>query len=719
MSSKTYSIGNMDCAGCAREVEVGVSRLDGVDAVEVDFATTLMMVDGTVTFESLKERVEALGKTIALPEDEQPETPRTGGIVGFWRYLIGRHETRLALIGGGLILLTLLLSMTSFLPEGVSAVMYSAAMLIAVFPIARSGFNALRLNREFTINLLMTIAAVGAILIGEYLEAATVIFLFAIGEALEGYTADRARDSLRSLMALKPLEALRIQDEQEQMVHINTLAIGDEILVKPGERVPMDGKVIAGTSSVNQAPITGESIPVAKTVDDLVFAGSINEVGLLRVQVTRLAQDNTLSRIIQMVTEAQRNRAQVQRTVDQFAHYYTPAVMVIALLVALAPPLLFGAPFYDTADGHGWFYRALTILVIACPCALVISTPVTVISALTAAARRGVLIKGGAYLEALAQVRVFAFDKTGTLTQGKPVVMQTHATHCDTAGDDCADCEDVLALAAALERRSNHPLAQAVLESAQARQLAGVYAAAEQVEMIPGHGIRGKVESASVVVGSHGWFDDLYPHNAALCQMVNETESKGQTTMMVGADDEVRGFIAVADQARETSAAVVRQLGQMGIQTIMLTGDNETVATAIGKQIGVDDVRAGLLPEDKVQAIEALKDVAMVGDGVNDTPALAAATVGIAMGGAGSAQAMETADIVLMADDLTQLPYALRMARFARKLIRQNIALTFGMKALFLLLAMFGGVTMWMAIFADVGMSLVVTLNGTRPLRLE
>ncbi len=719
MTSKTYTIGNMDCVGCAREVEVGVSRLDGVDTVEVDFATTLMIVDGTVSFESLKERVEALGKTIALPEDEQPETQQVGDMFGFWLYLIGRQETRLALIGGGFILLTLMLSVVAGLPDALSTMIYTGAMLTAGFPIARSGFNALRLNREFTIRLLMTIAAFGAILIGEYLEAATVIFLFAIGEALEGYTADRARDSLRALLALKPLEALRVQGEREQMVHVNTLAIGDEILVKPGERVPMDGTVLAGNSRVNQAPITGESMPVAKTVDDRVFAGSINEAGLLRLQVTQLAQDNTLSRIIQMVTQAQRNRAHVQRTIDQFAHYYTPAIVVIALLVALVPPVVFGAPFNDTPTGQGWLYRALTILVIACPCALVISTPVTVISALTAAARRGVLIKGGAYLEALAQVQVFAFDKTGTLTQGQPVVTRTHAVHCTTIGDDCADCEDVLALAAALERASNHPLAQAVLEETHARHLASVYAPAERVEMIPGHGIWGIVDSASVVVGSHGWFDDQYPHDVALCQMVNEVEAKGQTTLLVGSDDEVRGFIAVADQARESSAEVVRQLGQMGIQTIMLTGDNAKVAAAIGKQVGVDDVQAGLLPEDKVRAIEALPNVAMVGDGVNDTPALAVATVGIAMGGAGSAQVMETADIVLMADDLTQLPYALRLAGFARKLIRQNIALTLSMKALFLLLAMFGGVTMWMAIFADVGMSLVVTLNGTRPLRLE
>lgn len=725
MSQQTYTIGNMDCANCAKEVETGVARLDGVKAVRVDFATSKMTLDGDVPFETLEKRVQALGKTItAEREADAEETPYTssrGGIPGFWDYLTARHETQLALAGGSLILLTLMLSLLG-LPARFAGVMYTIAMLVAVYPIAKSGLNTLLINREFNINLLMTIAAVGAIVIGEYLEAATVIFLFAIGESLEGYTADRARDSIRSLMQLKPTQALRLRDGAEETVHIRELRVDDRILVKPGERIPMDGEIAAGTSSVNQAPITGESIPVHKAKGDEVFAGSINEQGALEIRVTKLAEDNTLSRIIKLVEEAQSVRAPSQRIIDRFAHYYTPAVVVIAFFVAMIPPLLFNAPFYDTGEQTGWLYRALTMLVIACPCALVISTPVTVISAITAAARRGVLIKGGAHLEALGQVKAVAFDKTGTLTQGKPAVTVTRAADCET-GEVCFKCDDVLALAAAVERRSTHPLAQAVVQAADARQLGNTYAPANDVQILAGRGVQGLIGGRLVTVGSHSLFDDEYMHGDSFCKLVEETEAAGQTTMLLSDGERVRGFIAVADAPRETSPDVVRQLNELGVSTVMLTGDNATVAAAVGAQVGVSDVRANLLPEDKVNAIHSLKaqhiHVAMVGDGVNDTPALAAATVGIAMGGAGSAQAMETADIALMADDLRQLPFAVRLARFARHIIQQNMALTFAMKLLFLLLAVGGGVTMWAAVFADVGMSLLVTLNGMRPLRLE
>src|SRR5690606_4420941 len=386
MAQKTYQIGNMGCANCAREVETGVSKLDGVRSVEVNFATGKMNLDGDVPYEVLKQRIESLGKTLETPDEVQTKPARRGGVLGFYDYLASRHETRLALIGGAGVLLTLAVSLLFQLDERVSAIFYIFFMLVTLYPIAKSGINTLRINREFNINLLMTIAAVGAVVIGEYLEGATVIFLFAVVEALEGYTADRARDSLRSLLDLAPPRALRLLDGREESVSVEALAVGDHILVKPGERIPMDGEVSAGSSSANQAPITGESMPVHKTVGDTVYAGSINGEGALEVRVTQLAADNTLNRIIKLVEEAQSNRAPSQRMIDQFAHYYTPAVVVLAAIVAVIPPLLFNAPFLDTADGHGWLYRALSMLVIACPCALVISTPVTVISTITAAA---------------------------------------------------------------------------------------------------------------------------------------------------------------------------------------------------------------------------------------------------------------------------------------------------------------------------------------------
>jgi Zn2+/Cd2+-exporting ATPase len=691
--------------------------------VRVDFATGKLSIEGTITEGNLRQRVEALG--YALQDNHtvrtESQAEQAGGVWGFLRYLTLQQETRLALMGGAGIIITLLLSFTA-LTETVVGVLYTLAMAVAAYPIAKSGLRTLWINHDFNINLLMTIAAVGAVVIGEYLEAATVIFLFAIGEALEGYTADRARDSLRGLMALAPTQAIRLSGNTEENVPVEDLRIDDIILVKPGERISMDGIIIRGESGVNQASITGESIPAHKTANDTVFAGTINGEGALHICVSHLAADNTLSRIIKLVEEAQSVRAPSQRIVDSFARIYTPAVVVVAAFVAIIPPLFFNAPFYDTADMHGWFYRALSLLVISCPCALVISTPVTIISAITAAARRGVLIKGGAHLETLGRIKALAFDKTGTITQGEPVVTHFRSAECVTE-DECEHCDDVLALAAAVERRSTHPLAQAVVNAAKQYKVDHVYAPAEAVAALAGQGIQGDVNGKQVTVGSHQLFDEDYPHEKQLCGWVDNIENKGRTAMLIHDGDRVRGFIAVADEPRPDSREVIQALKAMDMTTVMLTGDNAAVAQAVGTTVGIDDIRAGLLPEDKVDALRGLladyKQVAMIGDGINDTPALAAASVGIAMGGAGSAQAMETADIVLMADDIKQLPYAIRLARFARHLIRQNILFSFVMKFGFVILALMGLTTMWMAVLADVGMTFMVTLNGMRPKRLQ
>jgi Cd2+/Zn2+-exporting ATPase len=721
---KTYKVQGMDCLDCARTITNGVSKFPGVRNVQVDYVTGKLAFEGDVEHDALRQRVEALGYKLA---DEAAAPVGAGlrpaqtenGVIAFARFLLTAEETRFAVIGGGIILLGVL---ASFFSHDAANALYVVATLIAVLPVARSGINNLRINHDFSINMLMTIAAVGALLIGETLEAATVVFLFAVGEALEGFSTERARQSIRSLMTLVPATAIKLHDDHEHTVPVDELAVDDVILVKPGERLPADGVIASGESGINQAPVTGESMPVSKRVGDTVFAGTINGAGALEVRVTHLTADNTINRIIRMVEEAQSVRAPSQRLVDQIARVYTPAVVVVALLIAVLPPLLFGAPFYDTVGEHGWLYRALSLLVIACPCALVISTPVTVISAISAAARRGVLIKGGAHLEALATVKAFAFDKTGTLTSGKPVVTTTRSADCAT-GESCSQCDDVLALANAVERRSTHPLARAVTEAAHDRGLDRVYAPAEAVESLAGRGVQGQVRGKTVTVGSHALFDAEYPHSDALCDLVDAAEARGETTMLVGVGDKVRGYIGVADEVRAESADVVRQLRDLGQRTVMLTGDNAAVAQTVAKAVGVDDVRAELLPEDKVTAVQALLrengSVAMIGDGINDTPALAAATVGIAMGGAGSAQALETADVALMGDDLRQLPFALGLARFARSLIQQNVGISFGVKLLFLALALFGATSLWLAILADVGTSLLVTVNGMRTLRYQ
>ncbi|HYF62705.1 MAG TPA: heavy metal translocating P-type ATPase [Herpetosiphonaceae bacterium] len=704
MGTQTYTINGLDCASCARTVSDGVRRLDGAESVELDFATCTLRVSGAVAPAAVRQRVAALGYGIAEPD--APAAPRedSGGVAGFGRYLWRRGETRLALLLRAL-----------GLPAWLANAVFVGALALTAWPIARSGVRALLINRTFSINLLMTIAAVGALAIGDFFEAATVIFLFAIGEALEGYTADRARQSLRGLLDLAPPTAVRLEDGRETSVPVAQIAIDDLVLVRPGERIPLDGLVVSGSSGVNQAPITGESMPVFKSAGDSVWAGTIAGDGSLRVRVTHLAADSTLSRIIHLLEEAQGNRAASQRLIDRFAHWYTPAVVVLALLIAVLPPL-FGAGWAE------WTYRALTLLVIACPCALVISAPVTVMSGITAAARRGVLIKGGVHLEALGSIKAVAFDKTGTLTTGEPVVTATRSLDCVTGGE-CGLCDDVLALAASVERSSTHPLARAITAAAASRRLDGVYAPAEQVRVLAGQGVQGQVQGKLVTIGSHALFEAEHPHAAAVCDLVDAAEARGHTAMLVCDGSRVSGLLAVADAVRPESAAIVGQLNALGLSPVMLTGDNPVVANAVGAAAGISDVRANLLPADKVDAVRALqtqyRGVAMVGDGINDTPALATATVGIAMGGAGSAQAMETADVVLMANSLGQLPFAIRVARLVRRLIAQNIGFSLATKLVFMALALAGGTSLWLAILADVGVSLLVTLNGMRPLLLK
>ncbi|MHB8817735.1 MAG: heavy metal translocating P-type ATPase [Bellilinea sp.] len=717
-----FLIEGMDCADCALTIERGVGKLDGVRSVAVNFSTAKLLVEGRVDPEGVKRQVEKLGYRLVDKERELSIKPQPRFIPGFIQYLFGTIESKLVLVGGGLILLGFILHQAG-LPVWLTNTLQIAALAVAGFPIARSAVNNLIINRSFSINFLMTVAAIGAVIIGEIPEAASLIFLFSIAEALEGYTADRARGSLRDLAALAPPQAIRLNAGREETLPVENLRIADRILVKPGERIPMDGRIAAGSSQIDQAPITGESMPVEKSTGDEVFAGTVNGTGALEIEVTRLVKDNTLTRIIHMVEEAQASRAPAQRFIDQFSRYYTPAMILLALLVAAIPPLLLGEPFLNQADGtRGWLYRGLALLVIGCPCALVISTPVTIVSAITAAARRGVLIKGGIHLEALHRIKVVAFDKTGTLTLGRPVVTDARSMEC-SGGDTCLACDDMLALAASIERRSSHPLAQAVVSAAEQRGLAERYAPAEAVVALKGRGLQGNVNGRTATVGNHNLFDAEHPHDDRLCDWVDSAEEMGHTTMLVSDGDRVRGYLAVSDAVRPESVAVVRELKTLGKEVVMLTGDNPRSANSVSTAVGVDQVQASLLPEDKVTAVQALRersgDVVMVGDGINDTPALAAATVGIAMGGAASAQAMETADVVLMGEGLSQLPYTFRLAGFTRRVVIQNIVFSLTIKFVFILLALFGWTSMWMAVLADMGVSLLVTFNGMRPLRFE
>lgn len=747
-------ISGMDCADCALTLERGVGQLEGVKFVAVSFAAGTLRVQGSASLEAVTERVRALGYDVVQEEQEPTAVqPRwhIGGVGGFVHYLLTGRRTVAAGLGGVLLAAAAALRWTALFPtaEWLIPALEVAVIVLAGSPIALKGVRSLWLGRRITIDLLMTIATVGALFIGEMGEAATVILLFAVGEALEGYTAERARDSLRSLLALAPERATVLRpcvDCEEHLgqggytggpcpfcaphevsVPVEQVAVGERVLVRPGERIAVDGKVVAGESLVNQAPITGESVPVLKTVGEAVFAGSVNGEAALEVEVTHPAADSTLSRIVRLVEQAQAQRSPAERFVDRFAHWYTPAVVFAALLVATIPPLAFGQPLIDPASPtRGWLYRALALLIIACPCALVISTPVTVVSALASLARRGVLVKGGVFLDLLAQVRVFALDKTGTLTRGEPIVVQTRTPVCLPGQTSCEACDDLLALAAAVERRSEHPLARAILAEAQARALVHRYAPAEAVQSLAGRGVQGALGEATVLVGSHALFHANGMDCRGLHDQIEAAEANGLTVLLVGRDGHLQGFIGVADAMRDSSRAALQALKAIDptVRIVMLTGDNAVVAESVAERIGaIDEVRAGLLPEDKVEAIRALRTaygpVAMVGDGINDAPALALASVGIAMGGAGSAQAMETADVVLMQDDLIRLPDLITTSRRAQRVIRQNIAFSLLVKGLFLLLALPGLATMWMAVFADMGASLLVTLNGMRLLRRQ
>lgn len=718
-TQQQYRIRGLDCAEEVNALKATVGKLPGVE----DISFNLLEGTMTVQFDRTQaddDAIRAAVQQAGLKADARQENG-TGGAdedgENWWRrrgralmcassgaFLLAGFLTHAALHGG------ILHALTG--GEGVEhhvfplpvILLYLAAVVAGGWFVAPKAWMALRRLRA-DMNLLMSIAVLGAIGIGQWFEAGTVAFLFAFSLLLESWSVGRARRAIRSLVNLTPPTARYIcpQDGDIMEKPVEDIPPGATIVVRPGERIPLDGYVTKGRTTVNQAPITGENMPVTKADGDEVFAGTINEDGAIEFKATKPAADTTLARIIRMVEEAQSRRAPVEQWIEKFARYYTPGMIAVACLIAVVPPL-FGASW------GRWFYEALVVLVIACPCALVISTPVSIVAALTAAARSGVLIKGGVFLEAVGQVKVFALDKTGTLTIGLPEVQEIVPLNGHTH-------TEVIARAAALEAHSEHPLAAAVLRKARAEQVAPPEA--QNFRALKGRGAEAKIDGRLFWVGSHRLLHEKGVDDSEILAHAKRMEDAGHSVIAVGSDRHVCGLISVADSIRPEAAQLVRQLKNAGIRhVVMLTGDNRGTAEAVARATGVDEVRAELLPEDKMTAIEEITRergaVAMLGDGVNDAPALATASIGIAMGAAGTDAAIETADIALMSDDLARLPWLVHHARRSLAIIRQNIAFALGVKAVFMTLALLHLATLWMAIAADMGASLVVIFNALR-----
>jgi Cd2+/Zn2+-exporting ATPase len=684
----------MDCASCAVTVEKRVSALPGVARATVNFAAGRLDAehDPVLSREVLEEAVRSAGYGVAKTE----ETERTP----FWR----TPRVLLTAVSAMLFLVGLVFSVAG-VPEIARVVVYLSAIVVGGLPIFRAAVAGLR-ARHLDMNVLMSAATVGAVGIGEWAEAASVVVLFAAGNALQVYAIDRTRGAVRALVRLTPNEVLVRRDGSEVVVPADEVGVGDTVVVRPGERLAVDGTVVEGSSAVDEAPVTGESVPVEKGVGDGVYSGSLNGQGGMLVEATRRAGDSTLQRIVRLVEEAQATKAPAEQFVDRFSRVYTPLVVAAAIVLAVVPPLLGG--------GFGeWFYRALALLIIACPCALVISTPVTVVSGIGAASRRGILVKGGAALEAAGRLRALAFDKTGTLTEGRPVV--SRVVPLNGKGE-----AEVLALAAALERRSEHPLAHAILAAADDYGVGGL-PTVKGFRSVAGRGAEGEVEGRLYVIGSPRLFAEAGVSLAGAGTALGEIEREGETPVVLGDENGPMAVFGLADTLRPDARATIEALRESGVgELVMLTGDAEAPARRTAEALGVG-YEAQLLPENKVEAVRQLVarhgDVGMVGDGVNDAPALAASTVGFAMGAAGTDVALETADVALMQDDLPKLAEAVRLSRAAERIIRQNVFVSIAIKGLFVLLAPFGLVALWLAVLADMGTSIAVTLNGLRLFR--
>ncbi len=685
----------MDCSDCVTVLEHSLKRIDGVLDVKASYTAQKIFVEfdsKTTNLKAIERRINGLGYLV----------PKEGAR----RWYLENRSLIFSLSAGLALLIGWSGEQIFSFPGELSLVFYLAAYLLAGWDTAIHAWHALK-TRTFDTDLLMIAAALGAAFLGEYTEGALLLFLFSLSHTLEDRILDRARGAIRGLADLAPKTALIQRGETQIEIPVEELALGDVVVVRPGTRIPVDGRLISGASSVNQAPVTGESIPVDKTVADKVYAGSLNGEGALEVQVTRLAKDSTLARVSQLVEQAQAGKSPTQLLTDRFIRWFVPAVLIAALLLILIPPL-FGIPFNES------FIRAMVLLVAASPCALALGTPAAIMAGVAQAARNGVLVKGGVYLENLGRLKAMAFDKTGTITKGELQLT-------DILSTDSFDETELLALAAAIEQRSAHPIAKAIVREAENRQI--TLPQVSKVEALTGSGMRAVYQGQQVWIGSTRKLDHIASGADQSVLVQEESLAKqGKTTMAVSMENQVLGLIAVSDTIRPDIKTTLGKLSDLGIEhTVMLTGDNQQAATHIANQVGMDEVRAELLPEDKVTAVQSLVDLyqetGMVGDGVNDAPALAQSTVGIALGGASTDVALETADVVLMADDLTKLPFSVGLGRATRSLILQNLVIALGVIAFLMIGALFGMVGLGITVIIHEGSTLLVALNALRLLR--
>ena len=715
MAKTTFKIRGMDCAEEVTALKAELAPLKGVQDIAFDVLNGKMTVVFSESEVSQEALVGAVAKTGMRAEPWQESQAAVSEPIGWerWGRTVMTSISGVFLLVGAVVHVVASGWRAAFLGHEalplpiVAKLLYLGAVVTGAWYVAPRGWRALARLRP-DMNLLMMVAVFGAILINEFFEAATVAFLFAVSLALESWSVGRARRAIAALISLSPETAKVIRpDGRETMVPAGDVEVGSTVVVLPGEKFPLDGKIAKGETTVNQAPITGESMPVPKSPGSDVFAGTINQDGAVEIVTTKPVEDTTLARIIRMVGDAQSKRSPSEQWVETFARYYTPIVMALAIAVMTLPPLAIGGSWSQ------WFYEGLVLLVIACPCALVISTPVSIVAALAAAAQRGVLIKGGPFMEAPATLKAIALDKTGTLTQGKPEVH----TVVPLSGHTEAE---VLEIAAAVERRSEHPLAKAVVRAAEAR---GIHAtAADDFQATKGKGAAATVGGKRIWLGSHRLLEERGQETPEMHSQLEAMEKDGSSAIVVGKDEHVCGLIGLADRIRHEAQGAIQAMRDAGIErVVMLTGDNRGTGEAIGRLAGVDEVRAELLPEDKVKAIDELVRqyglVAMIGDGVNDAPAMARATLGIAMGAAGSDAALETADIALMGDDLLSVAWLIRHSRRTLTVIQQNIFASLGVKVVFVVLTLAGHASLWAAIAADMGASLLVIFNGLRLLR--
>jgi len=700
-SQYQWDVKGMDCASCAGKIEHALGRLEGVSDIQVSVMSGKLSLTLDATCNStrqIEDSLSSLGFQASLYEQGQKDIPQN-----IQRSWLSHPKAKQVVLTGTLLLLAWLASF--ILSESAAQWGFISACLVALAPIGKKALSLLRAGMPFTIEMLMTIAALGALFIGAEQEAALVVFLFTLGELLEGIAANRARASIQALSNLAPKTALKLNDQATPIpIDADKLCIGDLILVRPGDRLPADGNIAEGGTSIDESPITGESVPVYKSTGEAVFAGTIVLDSAIKVTVTRAPEDNTIARIIKRVEEAQAAKAPTERFIQRFSRWYMPAIVLTALLVGVIPPLFFAQ------EWSLWIYRALALLLIGCPCALVISVPASIASALSAGARHGLLIKGGATLENMANTTVVAFDKTGTLTEGQPHVIDCLAINTSKAS--------LIAIATGLEYGSSHPLAMALQRYATQESITPQPVNA--VSVVPGLGINGNISGATFYLGSPKFAAEKVTIAADLLTQIETWEAQGKTVITLFSNIEILGLISLQDSPRADAASAIKQLKSLGIQPLMLTGDNTRTAKAIASELGLD-CRASLLPEDKVSIVKNLsgtQNVMMVGDGINDAPALAAAQTGVAMG-SGTDVALETADAALLKNRVTDIPEQIRLSKATMRNIRQNISLALGLKAVFLVTSILGITGLWLAILADTGATVLVTLNALRLLRYK